>query len=82
MVWPADLRDTTTADLNHIRFVFGFRMRNNSPASHFVANLDAYGGNSGSPVFSGKSYELEGLAAADRAERGPLRARKTAGRKR
>ena len=39
----------------------GARVRNNSPASYFVANLDTYGGNSGSPVFSGKSYRLEGL---------------------
>jgi len=39
----------------------GARVRNNSQASYFVANLDTYGGNSGSPVFSGKSYQLEGL---------------------
>lgn len=39
----------------------GARVSNNSPASYFVANLDTYGGNSGSPVFSGKSYKLEGL---------------------
>ena len=39
----------------------GARVRSNSPASYFVANLDTYGGNSGSPVFSAKSYKLEGL---------------------
>ena len=39
----------------------GARVRGNSKASFFVANLDTYGGNSGSPVFSDKSYELEGL---------------------
>jgi hypothetical protein len=39
----------------------GARVRSNSAASYFVANLDTYGGNSGSPVFSAKSYRLEGL---------------------
>ena len=39
----------------------GARVRSNAPASYFVANLDTYGGNSGSPVFSAKSYKLEGL---------------------
>jgi V8-like Glu-specific endopeptidase len=39
----------------------GARVRNNTPESHFIANLDTYGGNSGSPVFSAKTYELEGL---------------------
>jgi hypothetical protein len=37
------------------------RVRDNRPSSHFAANLDTYGGNSGSPVFSGDSYQLEGL---------------------
>jgi hypothetical protein len=39
----------------------GARIRNNQPTSYFVANLDTYGGNSGSPVFSARSHQLEGL---------------------
>jgi hypothetical protein len=39
----------------------GARVRNNNPSTHFVANLDTYGGNSGSPVFSSRTFELEGL---------------------
>ena len=36
-------------------------MRDNSPSGHFVANLDAYGGNSGSPVFNSDTHEVEGV---------------------
>jgi trypsin-like peptidase len=36
-------------------------VRNNGNQAFFVANLDTYGGNSGSPVFSESSYQLEGL---------------------
>jgi hypothetical protein len=39
----------------------GARVRNNTHAAYFVANLDTYGGNSGSPVFNGGSYQLEGI---------------------
>ncbi len=39
----------------------GAEVRNNGPRAYFVANLDTYGGNSGSPVFSAKSNQLEGL---------------------
>jgi V8-like Glu-specific endopeptidase len=39
----------------------GARVRNNAPAPNFVANLDTYGGNSGSPVFSAQTNVLEGL---------------------
>jgi len=39
----------------------GARVRNNAPPAYFVANLDTYGGNSGAPVFSARSYQLEGL---------------------
>jgi hypothetical protein len=35
--------------------------RNNTPATHFVANLDTYGGNSGSPVFNSNTHEIEGI---------------------
>jgi hypothetical protein len=36
-------------------------VRDNSPAGHFVANLDTYGGNSGSPVFNSVTHEVEGI---------------------
>jgi hypothetical protein len=39
----------------------GARVRNNTHAAYFVANLDTYGGNSGSPVFNGGNHQLEGL---------------------
>jgi hypothetical protein len=36
-------------------------VRDNTPSGHFVANLDTYGGNSGSPVFSAATHEVEGI---------------------
>ena len=39
----------------------GASVRDASPADIFTANLDAYGGNSGSPVFNAKSGLVEGL---------------------
>lgn len=36
-------------------------VRNNQAATHFVANLDVYGGNSGSPVFNDSTNEVEGI---------------------
>ena len=36
-------------------------VRDNSPGSFFVANLDTYGGNSGSPVFEEDSDIVEGI---------------------
>ena len=36
-------------------------IRDNSAATHFVANLDTYGGNSGSPVFNALTHEVEGI---------------------
>lgn len=36
-------------------------VRDNSPSGHFVANLDTYGGNSGSPVFNSSTHEVEGI---------------------
>jgi hypothetical protein len=39
----------------------GANVRNNSSAGFFVANLDTYGGNSGSPVFNATSHEAEGI---------------------
>jgi len=36
-------------------------VKNNVPSTHFEANVDAFGGNSGSPVFNQVTGELEGL---------------------
>jgi V8-like Glu-specific endopeptidase len=39
----------------------GARVRDASANGYFVANLDTYGGNSGSPVFNATTYEVEGI---------------------
>jgi Trypsin-like peptidase domain len=39
----------------------GAKVRDNSPSAFFVANLDTYGGNSGSPVFNSETHEVEGI---------------------
>lgn len=39
----------------------GARVRDNSASSHFVANTDSYGGNSGSPIFNELTNEVEGI---------------------
>jgi hypothetical protein len=39
----------------------GAAVRDNSPLPHFVSNLDAYGGNSGSAVFNSDTLEVEGI---------------------
>jgi hypothetical protein len=36
-------------------------VRNNDNEEYFVANLDTYGGNSGSPVFNADTHEVEGI---------------------
>jgi V8-like Glu-specific endopeptidase len=36
-------------------------VRDNTPSRYFVANLDTYGGNSGSAVFNSASHEVEGI---------------------
>lgn len=36
-------------------------VKNNAIANYFIANLDTYGGNSGSPVFNATTHELEGI---------------------
>lgn len=43
------------------KFADGAFVRENSNADFFVANLDTYGGNSGSPVFNGRTHEVEGI---------------------
>ena len=37
------------------------KVRDNAPGPFFVANLDTYGGNSGSPVFNSSSCKVEGI---------------------
>jgi len=39
----------------------GSNVRDNTPSRYFVANLDTYGGNSGSPVFNSSTHEAEGI---------------------
>ena len=43
------------------KYAPGAQVRDNSPAPFFVANLDTYGGNSGSPVFNATNYKVEGI---------------------
>lgn len=43
------------------KFADGAIVRDNSKNDFFVANLDTYGGNSGSPVFNKKTHEVEGI---------------------
>jgi hypothetical protein len=43
------------------KYAPGAKVRHNSATPFFVANLDTYGGNSGSPVFNAASYKVEGI---------------------
>jgi Trypsin-like peptidase domain len=43
------------------KFAGGAVVRDNAPGAYFVANLDSYGGNSGSPVFNSDTHEVEGI---------------------
>ncbi len=43
------------------KYAAGAKVRDNSPAPYFVANLDTYGGNSGSPVFDATTHAVEGI---------------------
>ena len=44
-----------------VKVAGGAAVRDPSPAGYFVANLDTYGGNSGSPVFNGRTGLIEGI---------------------
>lgn len=43
------------------KFAAGATVRSNESKAFFVANLDTYGGNSGSPVFNSSTHIVEGL---------------------
>lgn len=43
------------------KFAGGAAVRDNAQGAFFVANLDTYGGNSGSPVFNSDTHEVEGI---------------------
>ena len=43
------------------KFAGGAAVRDNEPKAFFVANLDTYGGNSGSPVFNSDTHVVEGI---------------------
>ena len=43
------------------KFAGGATVRDNQPTAFFMANLDTYGGNSGSPVFNSDTHEVEGI---------------------
>jgi hypothetical protein len=46
----------------------GAAVRDNTPSAFFVANLDTYGGNSGSPVFNSVTHEVEGILVRGEAD--------------
>jgi secreted trypsin-like serine protease len=46
------------------KFADGAKVRDNRYRAVFVANLDAYPGNSGSPVFNSTTHEVEGILVA------------------
>ncbi len=50
------------------KFADGANVRDNSLAPSFLANLDTYGGNSGSPVFNAQTREVEGILARGEAD--------------
>lgn len=43
------------------KYAPGATIQDNTPTTFFRANLDAFGGNSGSPVFNSATHEVEGL---------------------
>ena len=43
------------------KYAPGANVRDNSPRPFFVANLDTFGGNSGSPVFNAQNNKVEGI---------------------
>jgi hypothetical protein len=50
-----------------VKFADGANVRDNTPSAFFVANLDTYGGNSGSPVFDANGV-VEGILVRGEAD--------------
>lgn len=44
-----------------LKYADGARVNDNSPEAYFTANLDTFGGNSGSPVFNSVTHVVEGV---------------------
>jgi hypothetical protein len=44
-----------------LKYADGASVSDNNAAAFFIANLDTYGGNSGSPVFNSETHEVEGI---------------------
>jgi len=44
-----------------LKYAPGAKVRDNDESEFFVANLDTYGGNSGSPVFDERTHKVEGI---------------------
>lgn len=44
-----------------VKVAGGANIRHNSQGAFFTANLDTYGGNSGSPVFNSTTHQVEGI---------------------
>lgn len=51
-----------------LKYAGSANVRDNTPSTHFVANLDTYGGNSGSPVFNADTHEVEGILVRGEAD--------------
>ncbi|MFC0666201.1 trypsin-like peptidase domain-containing protein [Azotobacter chroococcum] len=50
------------------KFAGGATVRENQSNAFFIANLDTYGGNSGSPVFNSTTHEVEGILVRGEAD--------------
>ena len=44
-----------------LKYAGNAKVTDNTPRMYFAANLDTFGGNSGSPVFNSKSHNVEGI---------------------
>lgn len=51
-----------------VKYAPGAKVRSVEKEKYFVANLDAFGGNSGSPVFSARTHSLVGILVRGRAD--------------
>ncbi len=50
------------------KYAGGARVRDNTPSEYFQANLDTYGGNSGSTVLNTDTWEVEGILVRGQAD--------------